>query len=68
MFGAGAVLAVGNCDGDATDDIFLLNGDDSIGVLPSGLVSQQHTVTNLMLDEVLDFGNGTRVDDDMFIA
>ncbi len=68
MLGAGAVLAVGNYDGDATDDIFLLNGDDSISVLPSGLVSQQQAVTDLMLDEVLDFGNGTRVDDDMFIA
>jgi Ca2+-binding RTX toxin-like protein len=68
MLGAGAVLAVGNYDGNATDDIFLLNGDDSISVLPSGLVSQQQAVTDLMLDEVLDFGNGTRVDDDMFIA
>ena len=68
MLGAGAVLAVGNYDGDATDDIFLLNGGDSIRVLPSGLVSQQQAVTDLMLDEVLDFGNGTRVDDDMFIA
>ena len=68
VFAVGSIAAVGNYNGDATDDIFLLNGDDSISVLPSGLVSQQQTVTDLMLDEVLDFGNGTRVDDDMFIA